>query len=179
METLPQLRTERLLLSPLTAADIPRIVEYASNKKVAEYTLSIPHPYQEQDAIFWINQAHQGLREGTHYIFAIRDHETEALLGGIGLTVNKHANRAELGYWIGEPFWGRGLPTEATGGILRFGFKELKLRKIIAHHMTINPGSGKVMRNNGMRQEGLLRREAQRDGVEYDVALYGILPEEV
>ncbi|MEO0731711.1 MAG: GNAT family protein [Bacteroidota bacterium] len=172
------LRTPRLLLAPPRVVDIPTIVEYAGNPKVSRYTRNIPHPYEEKDAIFWLHHANTGWASGEACVFSIRDGETEAFLGGIGLLINKSVNVAELGYWLAEPFWGKGYVTEAVGAILRYGFTEVGLRRVRAHHMVVNEASGKVMLNNGMQQEGYLRQEMFRDGVAHDVKVYGILQEE-
>lgn len=172
------LRTERLLLSALAAKDIPQIVAYANNLKVARYTLNIPHPYAEKDAIYWLNLAHTGRKSGTQFIWAIRDPETEAFRGGIGLHINGKHKRAEIGYWIAEPFWGQGLVTEAAGAVMAFAFDQLALQRVTAHFMAINGGSGRVMEKNGMQYEGTLRHHALRDGKRHDVKCYGILREE-
>ncbi|WP_044102634.1 GNAT family N-acetyltransferase [Neolewinella persica] len=179
MKSLPELITERLRLSALTVTDIPLIVRYADNNKVARYTANIPHPYTEKDAVFWLNLANEGLKRNNHFIFALRDKETNAFMGGIGLRQHQQFKRAELGYWLGEPFWGKGLTTEAAGAVIDFGFGKLGLRKITARHIVVNGASGKVLLKNGMQQEGLLRREITRDGQERDVAVYGLLVEDV
>lgn len=178
MKTLPELSTERLNLSALTAVDIPLIVWYANNREVAKYTANIPHPYAEKDAVFWLNMANAGVKQNNHFVFALRDKETNAFMGGMGLRLHAQFKRAELGYWLAEPFWGQGFTTEAAAAVIRFGFEQLKLRKINARHIVVNGASGKVMVKNGMQLEGTLRREMVRDGKEHDVMVYGLLAEE-
>lgn len=152
----PELKSRRLRLGQLRAKDIPVIVNYANNENIARTTLNLPFPYQEKDAIFWINSAHEGFQNKWRYIFGIYLNETDEFVGGIGIHLQKKFNRAELGYWVAEPFWGKGICTEATGLIMEFGFNELQLNKIIATHMTHNPASGKVMIKNGMVKEAEL-----------------------
>jgi len=106
MKDYPKLLTERLILDQLILADIPDIVSYAGNAKIVENTRTMPHPYYDEDAISWINIANQGFKNKDHYIFAIRFIDTQAFMGGIGLTLDKENNRAELGYWLAEKFWG-------------------------------------------------------------------------
>ena len=165
MDRLPSLATNRLILSQLTSVDIPKIIEYAGNRKIAEMTLNIPHPYEEEDAIFWLNRAHEGLKNKTEYSFAVRLKGSEAFIGGIGLMVNERFNLAEFGYWIAEPFWNKGYATEATRALLEFGFEELKLNKIHAAHLIENPASGKVMIKNGMIKEGEFKDHVRKDDV--------------
>jgi RimJ/RimL family protein N-acetyltransferase len=174
MNILPEINTKRLILTELKADDIKDIVNYASNKKISDSTLNLPHPYSEKDAIYWINLAHQGLKSGTNYIFAIRLKEDSKFIGGIGLGVQKRFNRAEIGYWIAEPFWGKGIATEATKAIIEFGFKDLGLNKLTSSHLSKNPASGKVMQKSGMIKEGELKKHILKDEIYHDLVVYGI-----
>jgi len=106
--------------------------------------------------------ANQGLKEETNFIFAICRESTSEFIGGIGLRVNKRFNRAELGFWIAEPFWNNGFATEAVGKIIKFGFQEVELNKIFATHLPNNPASGKVMAKNGMVKEGELKDHVRK-----------------
>lgn len=178
MKPFPQLKTERLLLNQLEAADIPLIVRYASNPKIAEYTLNIPHPYREADAVYWLNNAYNGLKSGDHYVFAIRLHTAPSFIGGIGLVVNKRYKRAEIGYWLGEPYWNRGYITEASKTVIQFGFEQLGLHKINCRHFASNLGSKKVILKSGFQQEGLLRDDVFKHGRYHDILVYSILKRE-
>ncbi len=174
MKGFPKIETSRLFLTELRANDIPQIVEYASNEKMAAFTLNLPSPYSEEDAIFWVNLANQGFKNGTNYIFGIRLKSNGHFIGGIGLTVEKRFNRAEVGYWIAEPFWNKGFATEATKAIIKYAFKELASNKITSHYLVGNPASGKVMGNSGMCKEGELKEHVSRDSNYHDVVVYGI-----
>lgn len=154
MEQFPRLVTERLILDQIKPTDLPDIVSYAGNIKIVENTRTMPHPYYEEDAISWMNMANQGFKNKNNYIFAIRFKDTLAFMGGIGLTIDIHNNRAELGYWLGEDFWNQGFTTEAVQATLQFGFEVLHLNKIVAVYITTNEPSGKVMLKNGMVKEG-------------------------
>jgi RimJ/RimL family protein N-acetyltransferase len=103
------------------------------------------------------------------------DFQSEKLVGAVGLTITKRFSRAELGYWVGKPFWGKGFATEASRAVLKYGFEGLQLNKIYATHMTRNPASGKVMQKIGMDQEGLLKQHALKWDQYLDLAAYGIL----
>jgi RimJ/RimL family protein N-acetyltransferase len=98
------------------------------------------------------------------------------LIGVVGLQqIARDRLRAELGYWIGVPWWGKGYATEAARAVVRYGFDELGLHKIHAHYLTRNPASGKVLERVGMRREGMLREEVRKWGRFEDVILCGIL----
>lgn len=170
MNHFPTLTTPRLKLEEVRTSDIPAIIQYAGAEEIARTTLSMPHPYAEKDAIYWIHKARTGFHSGEHFIFGIRLADTDEFMGGIGLVVNKRFNKAEIGYWIGIPFWNQGYTTEATAAILKFGFEELGLNKIYAQFLKENPASGKIMIKNGMIQEAELVDHIRKNG-EYKTSL--------
>ena len=118
------------------------------------------------------------MREGELVNFAIVRRADNALLGAIGLRINQQHTHAELGYWIGQPYWNAGYCTEAAHAVVAYGFEGLKLHRIHASHMTRNPASGRVMQKIGMHYEGCLRQHVKKCEVFEDLALYGILQSE-
>lgn len=165
-------------LEKITYSDIPKIIEYAGNKKVAETTLNISHPYQEEDAIFWINSACQGYKNKDQYTFGIRLKSTHEFIGGIGLKINLKFNRAALGYWIAESFWNNGYASEAVEAILKFGFDNLGINKIYAQHLIENLASGKVMIKNKMIKEGELKDHTKKGDIYRSLIQYRLTKEE-
>ncbi len=178
MEKLPQLETDRLVLNNLKANDIPLIIKYASDPQISEFTLNLPHPYFEKDAVYWLNLANEGLRTGSRMIFAIRSKETMAFMGGISFSINLKNERAEAGYWIGLPFWNKGYVTEALKLMIKYGFEDLKLNKITSSHLGGNPSSGRVMEKAGLKKEGLLKKHLKSKMVFHDLVNYGLTKEE-
>ena len=178
MTVLPQLVTPRLLLRKLQIEDIPFLVKYANSKAVSNNVLNIPHPYTEEDAVFWLNLVWQGFKSRERFVFAVVLKESGELVGAIGLHPNAKHNGAEMGYWLGQPFWGKGIMTEAVSAVLKFGFEEVKLHKIYATHFTDNPASGKVMVKNGMIKEGELKDQYKVGEVYKSVLQYRLLKEE-
>ncbi len=174
MQPFPQIKTTRLLLTEPKAGDIPRIVQLAANPRVSDYTLNLPFPYAEKDAVYWLNLAQQGLKNGTHFIFAIRLKSENTFIGGIGLTLEPRFNRAEVGYWLGEPFWNQGYATEATKAIIGFGFHTLGLNKITSSYLAENPASGRVMQKCDMTREGELKEHICKGTTYHTLILYGL-----
>jgi ribosomal-protein-alanine N-acetyltransferase len=177
----PQLTTPRLLLRTFAEADIPGLIALAGNYEVAKNTLNIPHSYTEADARHWLHLTRQGFEQQRAYAFALELRAIGEFIGGMGLTLEPRCNRAEAGYWLGQPYWGRGLATEALAALaalLRFGFEELKLNKIHATHHADNPASGRVMLKNGMVKEGELAQHARRDGHYHDLWQYRLTSQE-
>lgn len=169
------LTTERLLLRPFAEADLPALVQLAGSYQVARNTLHIPHPYTEEDAQFWLSITQQHRAQGTAHQFALELRDTGEFIGGSGLLPELRHHRAEAGYWLGAPYWGRGLATEALGALLRFGFEQLELNKIFATHHAENLASGRVMEKCGLTLEGRLPQHVWRDGQYLDLWQYGLL----
>jgi [ribosomal protein S5]-alanine N-acetyltransferase len=172
--TRPTLRTQRLTLRPLASDDAPAVQELAGAYEIALNTLHVPHPYPDGAAEAWI-ATHEAAFETDQTIhFAIDDGQ---LAGAIGL-MTKDVGIAELGYWIGLPFWRRGYATEAAAEVIRYGFEDRGLQRIYATHYPRNPASGRVMQKAGMQREGMLRRHVHKWGEHLDMVFYGILREE-
>jgi RimJ/RimL family protein N-acetyltransferase len=167
----PTLQTGRLLLRAYVLDDAPELARLAGAREVAATTLRIPHPYSVAEAEAFIQS--QGANEDVRLAIVLR--ENSALLGGIGLRLQKEHRRAELGYWIGVPYWGKGYATEAARAVLRYGFEGLKLHRIRASHFTNNTASGRVLRKIGMKHEGRLPQHILKWGSYVDLELYGML----
>lgn len=178
----PSLATERLLLRPFTLADAPAVQELAGAVEIASTTLNVPHPYEDGMAETWILTHAPGYEAGTQAIFAVTEqaggHAPARLVGAIGLVIEAAHARAELGYWIGVPFWGCGYATEAGRALLELGFDRMGLHRIQATYITRNPASGRVMQKLGMRPEGVLRQHIRKWDVFEDLAVCGILAAE-
>ena len=145
----PEINTERLLLRGFLNKDAKRVQELAGNFKVSKATLNIPHPYKDGMAEEWIKTHQKGFEENSQVTFAITNNQTNELIGAISLIAIKE-KQAEIGYWIGEPFWGKGYCTEATKALINYSFTKRGLIKLVADHLSSNPASGKVMKKAGM-----------------------------
>jgi [ribosomal protein S5]-alanine N-acetyltransferase len=169
------LQTERLTLRAYSATDIPALIELAGAREVAATTLRIPHPYSEADARDFVASAHEGWLTGSELRLGITLRESCALCGGVGSRIEPDHRRAELGYWIGVPYWGNGYAKEAASAMVKYGFETLGLHRIFASHVTHNPASEKVLRKIGMRHEGCQRAHILKWGEFLDLEMYGML----
>jgi len=168
MDEQPTLATERLLLRPFQLTDASRVRELAGNPKVALMTSNIPHPYAEGEAENWINAHASDWQRSSAAIFAVCLRSNAELIGAAGL-MNVHQGDAELGYWIGEPYWDQGYASEAVDAVIGFGITSLELQRVHAHHLSRNPASGKVLINAGLSR--LRKGEiSARDGVTQEQA---------
>jgi len=175
MKQRPILRTARLTLRPFELNDAPAVKELAGAYEVALNTLMIPHPYPDGKAEEWIGMHQDDFDNDRVVHFAIDDGQ---LVGAMGLILKLEQNMAEIGYWIGVPFWNRGYASEAAAEVVRYGFEERGLNRIFAAHFARNPNSGRVLRKIGMQCEGTLRQHERKWDVYQDVVHYGILRDE-
>jgi len=167
--------TERLHLRAYTLADAPTMWRLINVREVALNTLRIPHPYPEGEAERWI-ASHQS--ETDDHVFAVALRDANDLIGTVGLHIKDKNDSAEIGYWIGIPYWGRGYATEAAAAVMRFGFENFPLNRIYAWHFARNPASGRVLQKIGMRHEGTLRQHLKKWDEYVDLECYGILRSE-
>ncbi len=178
MRATPKLYTTHLVLGAFTPADAAALHQLAGAREIADTTVSIPHPYELDHALAWIGQQQRELVRGRAANFAIRLADA-SLIGCAGLRdIDREHCQAELGFWIGREWWGHGYAREAASAVVRFGFEQLGLNRICAHHMARNPAAGKVLQHIGMQREGVLRERVRKWGVYEDVVLYAILRED-
>ena len=177
MSDYPNLTTERLILRPFRMADAADVQRLAGDYAVAATTLRIPHPYEDGMAEQWIATLEPAFEKREHIALAITVREDGALLGAVGLTPDVANQSAELGYWIGKPYWGQGYATEAARALVRFGFERLGLNRIYAHHFAHNPASGRVLQKAGLSYEGYLPQAVRKWERFVDVVLYGVVRE--
>ena len=153
--------------------DAPSLAKHANNRTVwLKMRDRMPHPYSLSDAEEYLRQR---IAEPTRIMFCV-DVGGEAI-GGIGLHPGDDVNRltAELGYWIAQPFWGRGIATAAVRAIVAYGFEQQPLERIEAYVFANNPASARVLEKTGFTYEGRLRRNVIKDGQMLDSLLYARL----
>jgi ribosomal-protein-alanine N-acetyltransferase len=168
------LQTDRLILRPYSEADIPELLPLVGARDVAATTLRIAHPYTQQDAEAFLELA----RDPDKIWLAIILRADGRQIGGIGLRVDQQQKHAELGYWLGVSYWGKGYATEAARAMVRYGFEDLGLHRIFATHFKHNEASGRILRKLGMRYEGCQREHLLKWGQFVDSEMYGLLRQE-
>jgi RimJ/RimL family protein N-acetyltransferase len=176
--TRPTLTTERLILRPFALDDAAEVTRLVSDRRIADTTLNIPHPYDEATATAWIDTHEEVAERDGGLTLAVTDGPTGQIFGAVGLSINRPHRRGELGYWVAVEHWGRGYATEASRAMLDHAFGALDLSRVVAHCLTRNEGSWRVMEKLGMQREGRLRQHFVKWDVLEDVWLYGILREE-
>lgn len=166
-----RLATERLVLRPWRQGDEEDLVRHANNRNVwINLRDAFPYPYRPEDAREWVQRA----------VFASEplanlaiEHAGEAI-GNVGLVAMQDVARftAEVGYWLGEAFWGRGFATEALRRFSQYAFDSFRFERLEAWVFDSNPASGRVLEKAGYRYEATLRRNAYKEGRFRDCHVY-------
>jgi len=164
------LSTQSLILRPWALADTPALVQNANNRKVWINLKNLfPYPYTEEAARDWLAIANQIPLQNE---FAIA-HGGQAI-GGIGLHRKEDVlqKTAEIGYWLGEPYWGRGFATEAVDKLTSWGFENFDLQRIQAGIFEWNQASMRLLEKAGYHLEAKLEKSVWKDGHLIDQFLF-------
>lgn len=170
----PSLRSARLLLRPYALSDAPIVQRLAGDRRVAEPTAAIPHPYPDGAAELWISTHPELFASRKGVSFAITIESSTELIGTVSLldVAAAHA-RAEVGYWVGVQHWGRGYCTEAIGALVSFAEEHLHLTRLVGRCVASNVASARVMEKAGFSLEGRQIKHVQRYDRYEDMLLFG------
>ena len=141
-----KIKTERLTLKKLGMPDKERLIELIGDYRVSDTLSSVPHPYSDQDADYWLETVSSSDLALSIFLDGV-------LIGGIGLTPDAN-NFFELGYWLGFEYWGKGFATEACFGLLNYATSKTPHRAFKANVYTGNAGSLKVLEKVGFKKIG-------------------------
>lgn len=147
----PFIESPRLRLRGLRRDDLPRLAELANDPGVARMTGAMPHPYGLADAEAYFGKAGGG-DPARSAEFAV-EHREHGFVGALGLFVGER-ERLEIGYWLGRPYWGQGLATEAVRSALDWARSDWRKKLVFAGHFADNPASGQVLIKAGFLYTG-------------------------
>jgi len=175
-QAVPRLTTDRLVLRPFDRSDAAVLEKLAGDRRIADTTISVPHPFTSAHAADWINAGQRGHATGGHRSFAIAERASHVLIGYAGLhDIDAEHRQAEISFWIGGAFEGRGYVTEAARRLIDFAFADLALNRICAFHMVRNAGSQRVLEKLGFAREGYLRERVRKWERYEDVLAWSLL----
>jgi RimJ/RimL family protein N-acetyltransferase len=149
--SIPVLETARLILRAPRLGDAKVIAALANDRQIAENTARIPHPYKITDAKDWIAGANKD-PDGASYVITLAD---GTLIGGCSLAVRDNDPPAEIGYWLGLPYWGKGFATEAVRALIDHAFGDLDHEALQSSARVTNPGSRRVLEKCGFQWTGV------------------------
>lgn len=159
-------------LRPYQASDAEALQRAADNPAIARNLVAtFPNPYTLADAETWISSC--AIAPDTELRRAIAIDDT--VCGGMGLYPRPlwSPYTFEMGYWLGEAYWGRGIVTAAVGLVAAHAFEAMNAERVQAFVYEWNPASRRVLEKNGFQQEGRLRRAVHKDGMWGDCWVYG------
>ena len=167
-----EMKLTRCTLRPWRIGDEASLVREANNRRVWRNLSRLPHPYTDADAQAWIAR---GGAQSPVTDFAITV-DGEAV-GGIGVELGRDVfvRSAEVGYWLGESYWGRGIATEALRAITEYAFATFDLCRLQAGVFEWNPASMRVLEKTGYTLEARHRKNVTKDGQTIDRLLYALV----
>jgi ribosomal-protein-alanine N-acetyltransferase len=172
----PVLETDRLRLRPFEPSDAPALFAIASNPNVTRFTIWEPHRSVDDSRAFLGDYVRGRYLEGVPDPYAIELKSSCELIGATGCYWASQPNHCmEFGYWLAEPFWGRGLATEAARALVRHVFASYDVERVQAHFIEGNEASGRVLEKAGLRFEGVGRRALFHRGRFWDIYNYAAL----
>lgn len=164
-------------IRPWRIEDANKLAEALNNKKIHDNLRDgLPYPYTAEDAKEYIMAMHNADTETT-YAFAIT--VDDKAVGSIGAfrQSNIHSRTAEIGYYVAESYWGRGVATSAVKQICEYIFQNTDIIRIFAEPFAHNIGSCRILEKCGFECEGILRKNAVKNGVVVDMKMYSIIKE--
>jgi RimJ/RimL family protein N-acetyltransferase len=168
-----ELRLSKCTVRNWRRGDEASLAEHANNYKVWRNVRDrFPHPYTIEDAQRWLEHATQ---EDPATSFAVV--VDGQAVGGIGLVLREdiYHRSAEIGYWLGEAYWGRGVMTEAVRAVCEWAFTNFDLCRIYAGVLEWNPNSARVLEKAGFQFEARLRKAVTKEGVTMDELVYALI----
>jgi len=133
---------------------------------------SFPFPYSIEDATSFLDLVSTGQ---LGHVFGVVSDNSFIGIGSLILQNNEHRFNAEIGYWIGEPYWGRGYATEAVNLLVQFAFGKLAITRVYAYVYGFNNASMRVLEKAGFHKEAVLRSSIVKEGTCYSEHLYSII----
>jgi RimJ/RimL family protein N-acetyltransferase len=155
-------------LSDLEQRNIDVLVKLLNNKNVTKYLTSrIPQPYTTEDAEWWINT---GSKTGITNAIQVDGY----FAGVINVTAGEYENfrSAEIGYWLGEDYWGKGIATEAVEKMTNYVFSSTEIVRLFAPVFSPNIKSMRVLEKNGYIKEGIFKKSIFKSGEYFDEHLF-------
>ena len=170
-----ELATERLLLRKFKMSDAQFIANLLKEKEVAATTLMLPFPCSVKKAEKMIAEFHEEEQYQKATRWAIVLKETNEVMGGLRLAPNMAFNSAEIGFWLGRPYWRNGYILEAAKKVMEFAFDKMGINRLEAHAMQENLASIELLMKLGFSKEGYHPELVIKWGLYKDVITFGLL----
>lgn len=180
----PQLSDGSVRVRAVAERDLDALVAACQDPEIARWT-TVPSPYGREDAERFLAASREGFETGGHVVGVVSAVDTDALLGTIGISIQRHDLVGDLGYWVAAGARGRGVATAAARLLCRWAFDTVDLGRLQLRAAVANEASNRVARACGFRLEGLARHggisghTGSPADPRIDLNLYGLLPDEL
>ncbi|MFG1180918.1 GNAT family N-acetyltransferase [Xanthobacter versatilis] len=151
---IPVLETDRLVLRAPRLEDVAAVAELANNRKIAEMTANLPFPYKRSDAHAFVETL-AAVPDAATFALFLKGEGALTFAGMVSFGRRPPEPAPEIGYWIGEPFWCRGIATEAVRAVIDYAFSETDLQLLIGSARVVNPASRRVLEKCGFQWSGV------------------------
>lgn len=166
------IKTKKFILRPFKKTDAVSLTKYANNKKVSCFlTGFFPSPYLLKDAEDFIEINIQETSKENPRFFTFGIEVKGEIVGSIGVYFSKVNRSAEIGFWLGEEYWGKKIMTNVIKEIVKYCFSKLNLHRIEAKFLVANTASKKILEKNQFELEGILRKALFKNNKFYDLVL--------
>jgi [ribosomal protein S5]-alanine N-acetyltransferase len=167
------IKTHDFILRPWNSGDIESLVKYAGNKKISDnLTDAFPHPFTKKDAEDFIVRF---TKDDPQKAFAIEINGEACGSIGVFPQTDIHRKNAETGYWLAEPYWGRGIMSSVVREIIKYGFATFDITRIFARPFGTNVASHRVLEKAGMKLESRFEKTVFKNGQYHDELFYAAL----
>ena len=170
------IQLDNIQIRDFRLTDVDDLVKYANNYNIARFMRdSFPYPYTETNALNWI----EFTKANTSALSYAIANEVE-LIGGIGAFSQNDVHRfsAEIGFWIGEPFWNQGIISKSLRAFCNYLFSNYEFNRLFANVFEGNDASKRVLEKAGFVLEGTLRKSVTKENKFVDQYIYGLLKED-
>jgi RimJ/RimL family protein N-acetyltransferase len=168
----PIIKTKKIILRPFKKTDAVSLTKYANNKKVSRFLAGFfPSPYLLKNAEDFIEINIQETSKENPRFFTFGIEVEGKIVGSIGVHFSKANHSAEIGFWLGEEYWGKKIMTNVIKQIVKYCFNKLNLRRIEAKFLVANAASKKILEKNKFKLEGVLRKALFKNNKFYDLVL--------
>lgn len=168
---MPTIKSKNFILRPFRKSDAKTLSKNINNKKIYRNTSHIPYPYTLKDANEWLEKTIKENRKKKPAKINFAIDINGEVVGSVGF-VKIEGHKTELGYWLAEKYWGKGIMTKATKLLTAFGFNKIGLKRIYARVYSFNKASQRVLEKAGYKLEGILRKDIKKDSKFIDTYLF-------
>lgn len=160
-------KNKNFVIRTFRKSDAKSLTEHINNKKIIKnLSNNISYPYKIKKAEEWIKLSQKKYRKKNPEFFSFGIEIDKKIVGGIGFhKINPEHHNAEMGYWLGEEYWGKGIMTKVTKEVVKYGFKKFKFKRIYAGVFSFNKPSMRVLEKAGFKFEGILKKDYYHKGM--------------